>query len=415
MKKVVWLLLLLPLITRAQERKQAVLAKDVRDSLQAAKADSLSVPQVDLYDVARRKFGKKILASGKNDTNFVHPVISVIPAAGYTLTTRVAFTISGNMAFRFAPGLKASTITASAAYTQNKQFTVPIESNLWLHHDLYNLVGDYRLYKYPQSTFGLGTDTWIGNEDPMDYQYYRFYEVLMRRIIPDLYFGAGYIIDLHENIKDEEGIKNFPLDSLSSYLLYGGGKRSISSGITINALYDHRDYSINPTRGWYFNFQYRSSIIALGSTTNWHSVIVDLRKYFRFPEQSRNILALWSYNWLVVKGNPPYLDLPSTSWDPFSSTGRGYIQGRFRGAQMVYQEAEYRFAITANGLFGGVIFVNGQTFSAAQGTPLEKLQPGIGLGLRVKLNKVSGTNVCIDYGFGTQGSKGLFINIGELF
>ena len=97
------------------------------------------------------------------------PVISIIPAAGYTLTTKLAVTLSGNMAFRASPNSKASTVTASAAYTQNKHFTVPIESSVWLNHDKYNLVGDYRLYKYPQSTFGLGSDSWIGNEDPMDY------------------------------------------------------------------------------------------------------------------------------------------------------------------------------------------------------------------------------------------------------
>jgi hypothetical protein len=82
---------------------------------------------------------------------------------------------------------------------------------------------------------------------------------------------------------------------------------------------------------------------------------------------------------------------------------------------MVYQEAEYRFGITRNGLLGAVVFVNAETFSAAEGTPLEKLQPGYGLGARIKLNKASATNICIDYGFGTQGSKGLFINIAELF
>ena len=82
---------------------------------------------------------------------------------------------------------------------------------------------------------------------------------------------------------------------------------------------------------------------------------------------------------------------------------------------MVCQEAEYRFHITNNGLFGGVVFVNAQTFSAKQGTSLQKQQPGFGLSARIKLNKVSGTNVCIDSGFGTEGSRGLFINIAELF
>lgn len=69
---------------------------------------------------------------------------------------------------------------------------------------------------------------------------------------------------------------------------------------------------------------------------------------------------------------------------------------------MVYQEAEYRFQMSQNGLLGGVVFINAQTFSAAEGTALQKLQPGCGLGARIKLNKVSKTNICIDYGFGTR-------------
>jgi len=127
------------------------------------------------------------------------------------------------------------------------------------------------------------------------------------------------------------------------------------------------------------------------------------------------VLALWSYDWLTLTGKPPYLDLPATGWDPYASTGRGYIQGRFRGAQEVYAEAEYRFKITRNGLFGGVVFGNAQSFSGAPGTPLQSIQPGYGTGLRIKLNKLSKTNIDIDYGFGRQGSRGLFINVGELF
>ena len=384
------------------------------DSLKAFESDTVYSTQNDIYDIAKSIFFKKKTPK-KTDSVFVKPVISVIPAVGYTLTSRFVGTVSGNMAFRASPNSKASTVTASAAYTQNKQFTVPIESSIWLDHDKYNLVGDYRLYKYPQSTFGLGSSTWIGNEDPMDYQYVRFAEVLMRRIVPDLYAGAGYMLDYHWGIEDEEGVKNFPPDSITPYKKYGESNSTLSSGFTVNVLYDHRDYSINPTKGVYANLQYRNSFTFLGSTSNWQSLIIDLRKYYKFPANSGNIIALWSYNWLVIKGAPPYLDLPSTNWDPFSSTGRGYIQGRFRGAQMVYQEAEYRFHISSNGLFGGVVFANAQTFSAAQGTSLQKLQPGYGLGARIKLNKVSGTNVCIDYGFGTEGSRGLFINIAELF
>jgi hypothetical protein len=223
--------------------------------------------------------------------------------------------------------------------------------------------------------------------------------------------GAGYIIDYHGNISSSGNTNGTPSD----YAAYGPAKQTISSGFTINGSYDSRDNSINPSKGSYTALQYRNSPDFLGSTAAWSSLIIDIRRYYKFPQNSDNVLVFWNYDWLVLTGKPPYLVLPSTSWDPYSSTGRGYIQGRFRGAQMVYLESEYRFRISANGLFGGVFFVNAESFSAANGTRLQGIQPGIGPGLRIKLNKTSKTNVCIDYGFGREGSKGLFINVGELF
>ena len=403
----------------AQERRHMRILHYADKDTSTVKKDS--VPQKDLFDEIRKLNHKKKLVVPKSDTTIItkkdtitsRPVKSFIPAVGYTLTSGLAFTLSGNIAFRLAPNTRISTITASAAFTLKKQFTLPIESNIWSKNGEYLFVGDYRFYKYPQSTFGLGSNSNINNEDPMNYIYARFYETVLRHIAGNLYLGAGYIIDYHGNIAEQGNTNGTPSD----YKAYNlpATNHSTSSGITVNGLFDSRDNSINASRGYYAAFQYRDSYRDLGSTSGWRSLILDLRHYIRFPEGSNNVLALWSYDWLVLSGKPPYLDLPATSWDPYSSTGRGYIQGRFRGAQMVYGEAEYRYRISANGLFGGVIFANAESFSAAPGTCLQSIQPGIGPGIRIKLNKVSKTNVCIDYGFGREGSRGLFVNVGELF
>ena len=135
----------------------------------------------------------------------------------------------------------------------------------------------------------------------------------------------------------------------------------------------------------------------------------------KFPAGSRNVLAGWSYNWLTTGGKPPYLMLPSTGWDDFFNTGRGYIQGRYRGRDMVYLEGEYRMVLTHNGLFGMVIFANAQSFSRDVSRQFDVIAPGYGLGLRLKLNKFSGANLCVDYGFGNEGSRGVSVNLGEVF
>ena len=118
---------------------------------------------------------------------------------------------------------------------------------------------------------------------------------------------------------------------------------------------------------------------------------------------------------MTLNGSPPYLILPSTGWDDQYNTGRGYIQGRFRGKNMYYFETEYRFRISRNGLLSGVLFGNLQNFSGELSSEYAHLLPGYGTGFRIKLNKHSGANLCIDYGFGQNGSRGVFVNLGEVF
>jgi outer membrane protein assembly factor BamA len=368
------------------------------------------VPQKDITDVFKFLSRKK---PGKSDSvdDVDKPTFSGLPAVGYTLTTRAAFTLSGNAAFRVDKDSRISTVQSSVTYTENKQLSFPLETNIWGIHNNYNFVGDIHFMKYPQASFGLGSNSWIGNVDSMSYNYIRFYEIVYRQITTNFFAGAGYIIDWRYNITSVYT----KAPALSDYDLYGPQTSSTSTGFTLNALYDTRDNSINPFKGFYAMATYRDNLKFMGSNSNWGSLILDVRKYFNWPAGSRNVLALWSYDWLVLSGHPPYLDLPSTNWDTYSSTGRGYIQGRFRGDEMVYGETEYRFPLSRNGLFGAVIFLNGESFSGLNSHRLESVQPGWGTGLRIKLNKTSRTNLDIDYGFGEQGSNGLFINISELF
>jgi outer membrane protein assembly factor BamA len=371
------------------------------------------VEQKDLYEVVGGLFKKKNPSDKKTkkDTITSKPTFSVIPAAGYTLVSRLVATLSGNMAFRTDSTARISSVTAYVSYTENKQFLFPVESDIWTRNNDYELVGDFRFYKYPQSTFGLGSSSNIKNEDPMDYFYVSISEKVLRKITENFFAGGGYILDMHTDITHQGPLDGAPSD----YTAYGPESRTVASGLTANTTYDSRDNSIYPEKGFYAAAEYRDNFITLGSTSAWSSLIVDVRKYFRIPEDSENVLAFWSYDWLILHGHPGYLDLPSTQWDEYSSTGRGYIQGRFRGAQMVYAETEYRFKVTDNGLIGGVVFLNAQSFSGAPDTRLQTIQPGFGPGLRIKLNKVSKTNIAIDYGFGMQGSRGLFVNVGELF
>lgn len=311
------------------QQKPILLKKIYTDSVHSKTKDTTTViingtPQKDIYNVIGELLHKK--AAPLKDSVTSKPEISIAPAIGYTLVSRLAIVLSGNMTFRTDSSARVSTIIASTDYTQNKQFTIPIQTSIWTKNNTYNFVGDYRYFKYPQSTFGLGSNSNISHEDPMDYSYFRFYETALRHISGNIYAGAGYIIDRHWDIEYLGNEFTRP-----AFNLYGRPRSSTASGYTINALLDSRDNALNASTGAYANIIFRTSLKDLGSTSHWESLVVDVRKYFKFPENSNNVIAFWSYDWLILGGHPSYLDLPSTSWDANSATGRGYIQGRFRG------------------------------------------------------------------------------------
>ncbi|HTS44145.1 MAG TPA: hypothetical protein VMH01_07090 [Puia sp.] len=338
---------------------------------------------------------------------------SVVPAIGYTLSTGFAAIVAANVGFFTSDPdrTNVSSITAQLVYSQYNQLTVPLQTNIWTRDNKYNIVSDWRYYKYPQDTYGLGGHSSLDDADNIDYSHIRIHQIVMRKVVPNFYAGAGYFLDYHWNIK-EEGL---PDGSESDAAKYGLPPKTVSSGAVVDLLFDNRKNSINPQGGLYANVLYRPNFTFLGSDENWQSLIIDVRKYLRFPANSNNILAFWSYDWLTLSGNPPYLDLPSTGWDTYNNTGRGYIQSRFRGKDMLYLETEYRFGITRNGLLGGVVFANAESFSNYPSNTIDAIWPAVGLGIRIKVNKHSNTNLCIDYGFGADGSRGFFVNLGEVF
>ncbi|RYU78607.1 BamA/TamA family outer membrane protein [Hymenobacter persicinus] len=376
-------------------------------------------PAQDVVDVYRALFPRSRVAA--HDSLALQQggkFVWVIPAVGYTLQTRGLVQLSGNVAFR-RPAANMSTLIAALSYTQNRQLIFTATPSVWGRDNRTNWIGDWRLMRYPQSTYGLGMHTSTDRAVTMDYQYLRIYQSVLRKIGGNLYAGLGYQLDYHWDIESRASTREV---TRISHYPYGVAGSSTSSGPTLSVLYDSRGNAINPLGGSYLNTVLRANTRHLGSNSDYQTLLVDARRYLRLSPHSQDVLALWSYNTLTLHGNPPFLDLPSTGWDTYSNLGRGYIQGRFRGKNLLYAEAEYRFGITRNHLLGGVVFGNAQTvsedlhlLSGTLATQFDRVVPAAGAGLRLNLNKVSRTNLSIDYALGADGSRGVAFNLGEVF
>ncbi len=369
--------------------------------------------QTDLVDLGMRIFHKdpavRLKDLGKIDTKLK---LSLGPIIEYTLSTGFTGGVAASGAFSTSKNIstKISSVLFAAKYTQKKQFLVPIQTSVWLPGNKLCFNGDWRFLKYPQDTYGFGGYTTQKDVSTVSYNYIRFYETALHKVSTNLYAGIGYQLDHHSNIT-QSGIN---AGRVTDFTKYGFTKTSTSSGVSVSLNYDTRKSSINPEGGsFYLNMLFLQNITALGSSSNYNSILLDVRKYFQLSHNL--ILALWTYNVITLSGNPPYLDLPGTGSDTYSNVGRGYELGRFIGKKMVYAEAELRFGITKNGLLGGVVFTNAQSLSELKTNQLKVISPAIGLGLRIKFNKFSNTNTAIDYGIGKGGSRGFAGNLGEVF
>ncbi|MCX6265455.1 MAG: hypothetical protein NTZ47_13100 [Bacteroidetes bacterium] len=365
----------------------------------------------DFFDLFKRKSkqpSKDSLLTLKKEKRFF---VSALPAVGYTLQTGFAGVLTANVAFyaKNVPNPKISTISASITYSEYDQIIIPLYADILSRNGNYEFISDNRYISYPSNIFGLGGTTDPNKNHTVNFEQVKLHETVLRKIWKNLFIGVGYYYDQFWNIK----VIDPQTRKINVYIQREIGTSQTASGPVGKIIYDSRANQINATQGLYANVTLRQNLKELGSSREWASLLIDVRKYVNFPRGSKNTLAFWSYNWLTPVGNPNYLFLPSTGWDDQYNTGRGYIQSRFRGKQMLYFETEYRYRITRNGLLGGVAFFNLQQFYGNE-RPYEPFLRGFGGGLRIRINKKSGANICLDYGFG-KGSSGFYLNLGELF
>lgn len=292
------------------------------------------------------------------------------------------------------------------------KWVFPIRSYIWTNNNKWNLVGDYRYLIYPEETYGFGSSTSKSNYSEIKYKHLRIHQSILRNVYGYFLLGAGIRIDEHFNIQTE--IDSTEYKTYSAYYNEPLPVAFSSNGIELNAAYDSRLNSLNPQQGIYASFDYAIINKIFGSTYNWSSIYTNLKMYHSFNRHKQNLIAFWALYWQVVSGKPPYLDLPSTLWDKDYKAGRGYYQGRFRGDAMAFIETEYRFDLTKNGLWGGTVWANAQTLRNPVYGTFGKIAPATGVGVRLKFNKFTNTNLTFDVGVGRE-SWNYYFSLGEYF
>jgi outer membrane protein assembly factor BamA len=254
----------------------------------------------------------------------------------------------------------------------------------------------------------------------MEYHYFKLHETISYNLFPLFFLGAGIHLDSYSHIKDKNlDIANNKYTYHYSYTKKYGFNENyyLVNGLSMNVIYDARDNLINTNKGLFLNLNYRYNPKIFNYQKNSSTLLLESRYFIPLSKRIKQyVIGFWAYGQFLVSGKLPYLNLPAIGWDQNSRSGKGYIQGLFRGNNLLYLETEYRFPITKNQMISGTVFANATSTSSADKNLrlLESIQPAAGVGLRVLLDKNTLTNFIINYGLGRK-SNTFYFNDGEGF
>ncbi|MBW4362530.1 BamA/TamA family outer membrane protein [Flavobacterium taihuense] len=385
-----------------------------------------SCPPKTIFELFKKRDSVLIVKPIKNSFLLVIPIIGVQPATGFSYGATAQYTFKGaDLSDKY------SSANLGVTFTTKKQLLINVKNNILLKNNKIYLRGDCRLYVFTQPNYGLGTNIIPSErknpdfeiesiEEPMDYNYFKFHQTASWEVKPNFYVGGGIEIDWYSSIIDKNlDVVNGKWTNHYNYSKQNGFNDTeyFVNGVSLNLIYDSRDNQINTRKGWFANINYRFNGDLFNEQKSSNVLYTELRYFIPLdPKKEHFILGIWAFGQFVTNGVVPYLNLPAIGWDQRSRSGEGYTQGLFRGNNLAYMQAELRFPITCNQLLSGTVFANYTTTSNKQDHIglFEYVQPALGVGLRLLIDKATRTNLVIDYAIGNH-SKGFYLNAGETF
>ena len=170
-------------------------------------------------------------------------------------------------------------------------FTCP--GNSWY------IPGDIRFLIFAQPTYGLGIYGLDGNlnfnvdgtdvskpvlQQPMRYNYIRFYETALKEIAPNWYAGIGINIDDHFQIDDQNLKLDTPNVNITSHYYYStkygfNPTHYSTNGLLFKITQDSRDNPINSYKGIYASLGFRVNEKIFGGSQNSTMLYAEWRNY----------------------------------------------------------------------------------------------------------------------------------------
>ena len=181
-----------------------------------------------------------------------------------------------------------------------------------------------------------------------------------------------------------------------------------TAGLGPTLEYDSRSDSFYPRSGEQFRFQASFHGRAVAGRRVYETYTAFYNKYYSLAP--RQVLAAHVAA-CYATGSVPFYDLCVLGQ---SKDIRGYDVGRYIDRVMIASQAEYRLELKKR--LGAVAFFGaGEVARKWSNLRTDALKPGGGVGLRFRLTKESHVNLRIDYAWGIDGNRGLYMGVSEAF
>ena len=191
-----------------------------------------------------------------------------------------------------------SNMNASLLFTTKNQFIGTIKGTVMTNDNKWEMLIDIKYSDFSESTYGLGSDynqpikeSWdiggiqtagLEGAQPMVFNQIKFYYTLLREIKDNFYLGLGYNLDVHYNIQDLSLDLDAPEPVITSHYAYStkygyDPTGYVSSGISLNAVFDSRDHTVNAYSGSFLQASYRADPQMLGNNRNYQQMYLEAR------------------------------------------------------------------------------------------------------------------------------------------
>jgi outer membrane protein assembly factor BamA len=324
-----------------------------------------------------------------------------LPVAVYTPETHFGIGALGVMLWKsHHPEIKTRTSNAELLflYTSRHQIIFIPRYTIFTRGEKFMLEGfGEELIDFRDNYYGVGDKTPSSNREIISYDVLGWENRVGHRIIKNKHLFAGLETRIirYFNIKTEPG-------SLLKSEMTSGYQGSTSIGFGPSMTWDERDNVVNPSKGFYWDMRYSFYSKDIGSTNEYHRVIIDFRKYFLLNSAKHRILAFQVFN-NFVKGDAPFKELAELGGPRVL---RGYYRGRFRDNYLSAFQAEYRMPLYKR--LGMVAFAGVAKVYNPESVNLEGLHTSWGAGLRYTINKKERLNLRLDWGYGDRDRPGYF-------